>query len=598
MSLEAGELNKYNEVKVFPTVDLTFTSPKRSLVDRVSGNASQFTRNTIGTYVDSNGIIQTATAGEPRYTYDPLTGEELGLLVEESRTNYANYSAALEVGSVASNPPGNYQFYAEANAILAPDGTQTGTYLKLGYFSGPTRVFANQPERTYTISCWVRRVSGEILGNAELFLERPGTSLFYSITEEETSEDEWRRITFTETLPAGTHSFGIRRRFGVNATLYAWGLQVEEGSFATSYIPTSGSTITRDPDLVTLTNTSIYDNERFDIVNQPFGSAAGSNELTLLPTDKPIERVTIFSPNTTQERINTFAEKTDEFWRWRVTGTSFGLNQFGTDGQVTVDWGDGTIETLTTSDHTFTDGGGYHEIGFRLDSGTYFKPFINNNATHKDSLVSLGPAPISMGLESTKSFYGCSNLVAFDATIACNVGSTNIQSAWEGCSSLASFPLLDFSGRTIFNNSWIFCSSLTSFPLIDTSSGTSFSQTWLGCSSLTSFPLINITAGTYFNAAWRGCTSLADFPANFFDSWAGTPANNCFVSTWDNCSSLTSTSVENILNSIDTSLQSAPASGVDITIDYNAASGTPNISTAVSNLKSRGWTITLNGVAQ
>ena len=28
MSLEAGELNKYNEVKVFPTVDLTFW-PKR-----------------------------------------------------------------------------------------------------------------------------------------------------------------------------------------------------------------------------------------------------------------------------------------------------------------------------------------------------------------------------------------------------------------------------------------------------------------------------------------------------------------------------------------------------------------------------------------
>ena len=33
-------------------------------------------------------------------------------------------------------------------------------------------------------------------------------------------------------------------------------------------------------------------------------------------------------------------------------------------------------------------------------------------------------------------------------------------------------------------------------------------------------------------------------------------------------------------------------------IDYNASSGTPNIATAVTNLKGRGWTITLNGVAQ
>jgi hypothetical protein len=56
--------------------------------------------------------------------------------------------------------------------------------------------------------------------------------------------------------------------------------------------------------------------------------------------------------------------------------------------------------------------------------------------------------------------------------------------------------------------------------------------------------------------------------------------------------------VENILNSIDASGRSAPASTKNIGIDYNAGSGTPSISTAVANLKGRGWTITLNGVAQ
>ena len=92
---------------------------------------------------------------------------------------------------------------------------------------------------------------------------------------------------------------------------------------------------------------------------------------------------------------------------------------------------------------------------------------------------------------------------------------------------------------------------------------------------------------------------MVDFPAGCWDSWSPTTVrNNCFVDAWDACSSLSATSVENILNSIDTSGQSAPASGVDITIDYNASSGTPSITTAVTNLKSRGWTITLNGVAQ
>jgi hypothetical protein len=91
---------------------------------------------------------------------------------------------------------------------------------------------------------------------------------------------------------------------------------------------------------------------------------------------------------------------------------------------------------------------------------------------------------------------------------------------------------------------------------------------------------------------------MVTFPPNAFDNWAGTPSTDCFVEAWNDCSSLSATSVENILNSIDTSGQSAPASGLDITIDYDAGTGTPNITTAVTNLKSRGWTITLNGVLQ
>jgi hypothetical protein len=110
--------------------------------------------------------------------------------------------------------------------------------------------------------------------------------------------------------------------------------------------------------------------------------------------------------------------------------------------------------------------------------------------------------------------------------------------------------------------------------------------------------LIDTSSGTNFGSAWRFCSSLTDFPANFFDSWTATPANGCFNQAWDGCSSLTATSVENILNSIDTSGQSAPG-GVNknITIDYDTGTGTPSVSTAVTNLKSRGWNIILNGVA-
>jgi len=92
---------------------------------------------------------------------------------------------------------------------------------------------------------------------------------------------------------------------------------------------------------------------------------------------------------------------------------------------------------------------------------------------------------------------------------------------------------------------------------------------------------------------------MTDFPANFFDSWTGTPLSNCFYLTWDNCSALTTTSVENILVSIDTSGQS-PTGGTEITIDYNVATGalTAPTTSAITSLKGKGWTIKINGVLQ
>jgi hypothetical protein len=102
-----------------PSLDLPFADNK-SLVDATTGaNLVDFTRASSGTYVDSEGVIRTATTnlllrseefyiwgaqleqsttvGEyipttstinsaPRFDHDPTTGESLGLLVEEQRT--------------------------------------------------------------------------------------------------------------------------------------------------------------------------------------------------------------------------------------------------------------------------------------------------------------------------------------------------------------------------------------------------------------------------------------------------------------------------------------------------------------------------------
>jgi hypothetical protein len=857
-----------------PALDLNFAQQKR-LDSRVT-----FTRGSTATYVGSDGLIKTAAGGEARFDHDPVTGESLGLLVEESKTNLITYSEEFD-NAFWNKPAGGS---VTANTDTAPDGTLTADTYSTSGNQIQTNFIPVTASTNYTGSIYIKKTVGRtytvgVVLNYDggtpygiLLNTNDGTTVAANYTlptrvSVQNSGQYWR---FSLTANSGSSVYVrllVYPNLNSNAAVSAgsqvlWGAQVEAGSFPTSYIPTSGSTVARAADVANLTNSSIYDTDSFTILNEPFGSAAGGSTLSLVGAgETPIKRTAVYSQDLTQTQINASVGKTDEFWRWRILGDSFGLPQFFTDGQVTVDWGDGTVETLTTSDHTFTDGGGYHEIGFRLDSGTYFRPRINNNASHDTKVVAVGPAPESMKLNGYGAFFGCSALEAFDATVDATGGTdfyeawrdcssltsfplidtssgtnfryawqscssltsfplidtssgdsfyrawynnssltsfplldtssgTNFQEAWLGCSgltsfpaidtssgtnfghtwrncssltsfplidtsggtsftyawynctsltsfpaidtssgtdfyrtwynnnsltsfplidtssgtnfyetwrncsnltsfplidtssgtsftfawdncnsltsfplintssvtdfsytwrscssltsfplidtssgtsflytwygcssltsfplldtssgtsfgytwrncsSLTSFPLLDTSSGTIFDEAWQNCNSLTSFPLLDTSSGTSFTYTWSGCNSLTSFPAIDMSSGTNFFRAWYFCSSLTTFPANFFDSWTGTPANNCFFGTWDGCSSLTATSVENILNSIDTSGQSAPGSGVDITIDYNAGSGTPSIATAVTNLKSRGWTITLNGVAQ
>jgi len=49
--------------------------------------SQDFTRATTGTFIGSNGLIQTAAIDAPRFTHDPVTREVQGLLIEEQRTN-------------------------------------------------------------------------------------------------------------------------------------------------------------------------------------------------------------------------------------------------------------------------------------------------------------------------------------------------------------------------------------------------------------------------------------------------------------------------------------------------------------------------------
>ena len=221
------------------------------------------------------------------------------------------------------------------------------------------------------------------------------------------------------------------------------------------------------------------------------------------------------------------------------------------------------------------------------------------------SLTSFPLIDTSSGTNFLGSWQACNSLTSFpliDTSSAISFSYT-----WYGCSSLTSFPAINTSSVTYFHGAWNGCNSLTSFPLIDTSSGVDFAFAWRG-TSLTSFPLLDTSSGTTFRYAWANCNSLTSFPSGFFDSWS--PASlttGVFNLTWDGCTSLTAQSVENILTSIDTSgvygTDTEASGGTQLSdntidIDYDGTTLSSATSTAITNLKSKNWAISINSVIQ
>lgn len=253
-----------------PSLDLNFAA-QRQLDPRIT-----FTRASTGTFIGSNGLIQTAATNVPRFTHDPVTQQSLGLLIEESRTNlvlrsddFAN--AVWQYGKGASQP---------SNASIStytgtrPDGT-TGTVYR---FSFPATTNANDfaivfqatttsqaSSNSVASSLWFKRVSGGtqigIYGQSSTV--PPNSSGGYVAAVVNLSSD-WQRASAAGAMigsPFGNWClmFGGDSRIAGHAfaavVVDVWGAQLEAGAFATSYIPTTGSAATRAADVATITGT-------------------------------------------------------------------------------------------------------------------------------------------------------------------------------------------------------------------------------------------------------------------------------------------------------------------------------------------------------
>ena len=280
----------YDSAGEFPGLDLSFAANK-NLTDSITGlNLISFTRASTGTYVGADGLIKSATTNEARFDHNPTTGESLGLLVEEPRTNSIRNNTG--VGAVAGTPGTLPTNWSQSNntglaANVVGTGTENGiTYIDLRVNgtttgTGQTNILfetsigvAATTGQTWSLSSYLKIQAGSLtnVGVINLVLQENtavGTAVTagaQAITIPMSSLGTYRP-TFTRTLSGGVTvaavmpyiQININTGLVVDFTLRIGLPQVEQGAFATSVILTDNTSAggkTRAADVAQITGTN------------------------------------------------------------------------------------------------------------------------------------------------------------------------------------------------------------------------------------------------------------------------------------------------------------------------------------------------------
>jgi len=229
-----------------------------------------FVRSGDATRINKDGLIETVDSHVPRLNYDLVNGvpsECPSLLLEPQSTNLLTYSEDFSDSSWTSQAVGAT---VTSNSIISPDGTLNADTIQ---GSGSStfvhiRKNINLTTASHTFSIFAKKGTNNFLAvQAQYYSGATNTAVIFDLNNSivtsgtgniEDYGNEWLKCSYTVVISSdltgrfliGPAYNGTTIEFPSTSTangknIYIYGTQLEQGSYPTSYIPTSGSTVTR-----------------------------------------------------------------------------------------------------------------------------------------------------------------------------------------------------------------------------------------------------------------------------------------------------------------------------------------------------------------
>lgn len=287
-----------------------------------------FTRASIATRVNSEGLIETVASGVPRLDYPLLNGVVQScpaLLLEPARTNSIIYSQDFDNADWVKSATS-----VTANDVVSPNGSQNADLITEDTATGEHRVqdvLSLTSGISYTFSVFAKdngrgfirlRLENSGVGSGQInaFFDLQNGLTPTSGASIEYYGDGWYRCIATGTTNTTTYLAKINLANSDSSVsytgdgtsgVYLWGAQLEAGSYATSYIPTSGTTVARAAEVCNGAGTSAEFNDSEGVLFAEIAALANDGTSRRLSiSDGTTNNRIVFSYNSTSNQFQTF----------------------------------------------------------------------------------------------------------------------------------------------------------------------------------------------------------------------------------------------------------------------------------------------------